>query len=210
MNYFKSVVATVLVLFTVLFLSAASSFACGYGEGGYGQGGYQTDCGNNPTATPNPTSQPLHEQVVYRFYSPRLRSHFYTASEAEKNHLISAYSDVYRFEGTAYQALTENTVGAIPLYRFYSPRHATHFYTASQTERDYIIAHYPSEVWRYEGVSSYVLPLDDGRSSTVVHRFFNRNRIAHFYTQSEDEKNQVQSQLSEQFRYEGQAYKVAE
>ena len=49
--------------------------------------------------------------------------------------------------------------GLIPLYRFYLPGKGIHFYTASESERDSVIATLGA-VYRYEGIGYYVLGED--------------------------------------------------
>ena len=39
---------------------------------------------------------------VYRFYNKKNGSHFYTASEAEKNTVLSTLTGTYAFDGVAY------------------------------------------------------------------------------------------------------------
>jgi hypothetical protein len=41
----------------------------------------------------------------------------------------------------------------MPVHRFWSDLFQKHFYTASSVEKDYIIATYPVNTWRYEGVA---------------------------------------------------------
>jgi len=40
--------------------------------------------------------------VVYRFFNVRNGSHFYTADEAERNHVAATLGSVYRFEGPVF------------------------------------------------------------------------------------------------------------
>ncbi len=73
---------------------------------------------------------------VYRFYNFRLGSHFYTASEAEKNDVLRKYSSTFSFEGIAYGLDASATANSDSLYRFYNVRNGSHFYTANPAERD--------------------------------------------------------------------------
>ncbi|MBM4027883.1 MAG: hypothetical protein FJ280_21150 [Planctomycetes bacterium] len=41
---------------------------------------------------------------VFRFYSPALNSHFYTAKESERDKLIINFPDIMIFEGIAWYA----------------------------------------------------------------------------------------------------------
>lgn len=41
-------------------------------------------------------------QTVYRFYNLRAGTHFYTASEAEKNAVLAKWPIIFRLEGSAF------------------------------------------------------------------------------------------------------------
>lgn len=92
---------------------------------------------------------------VFRFWSPRFSSHFYTASVAEKDHIVAADRN-WTYEGVAYCAFATRTASTSPLYRFWSPRYGKHFYTADQAEADHLRTADPA--WQYEDVAYYVLP----------------------------------------------------
>lgn len=92
---------------------------------------------------------------VFRFYSPVFRSHFYTQSAAEKDHIV-AHDRSWTYEGVPYCAYTEVVPGSLPLHRFWSPVFGKHFFTAHQAEADHIRANDPN--WTYEGVAYQVLP----------------------------------------------------
>jgi len=93
---------------------------------------------------------------VYRFWSDVYASHFYTLDEAEKQWLIDTYPDVWTYETTAFHAYAPGTQpsGTVPVYRFWSPVYAHHFYTTSEDERQWLIDVYP-DVWTYETVAWY-------------------------------------------------------
>ena len=93
---------------------------------------------------------------VYRFYSQNIRSHFFTISATEKNRIISTYPETeWRYEGIAYYVPATSS-GNSPVYRFYSQNNRSHFFTISASEKNNIIATYPEEEWRYEGIAYYV------------------------------------------------------
>lgn len=149
----------------------------------------------NVTLTPIPTYT-----AVHRFYNKKNGTHFYTASEAEKNNVIARYPLTYRYEGIAYYLNTSSQANNIPLYRFYNTR-GTHFYTASEAEKNNVIARY-SRTYRFEGVAYYV----SNTTGNPVYRFYN-TRGTHFYTASEAEKNNVIAKYSTTYRFEGIGYK---
>jgi hypothetical protein len=69
---------------------------------------------------------------IYRFWSAKNRSHFYTMRETEKYNITVTYSeDVWRFERIAWFAYAaENAPAeAKPVYRFWSEKNRGHFYT---------------------------------------------------------------------------------
>jgi hypothetical protein len=145
------------------------------------------DAGTTPP--PPPPSPVLTD--VYRFWSDSYLNHFYTISEGERNQVINDYPDnVWRYEFPAYKASEAPATGLSPVYRFWSDTYLSHFYTASPSERDEVIANYPNNVWRYEGIGFYVRT-SAGSGSTPIYRFWSDAYQAHFYTASEVEKDYV-------------------
>lgn len=108
--------------------------------------------------------------AVYRFYSEMLNTHFYTIAPSEKNKLIDDHSDVWMYEGIAFFAFPNDYQpgGTSPVYRFWSDRLGYHFYTISESEKNKLINNY-SDVWSYEGISWYAIPLRASSSSTVYY-----------------------------------------
>ena len=51
---------------------------------------------------------------LYRFYNFRKGVHFYTASEAEKNAVVTRLSTTYRLEGPAYSVCSTAVADAVP------------------------------------------------------------------------------------------------
>jgi hypothetical protein len=96
---------------------------------------------------------------VYRFYSPVVKSHFYTQSFEEKQHLVTSDPN-WTYEGIAYCAPSYPKQGSVPLYRFWSSAFGKHFYTANQAEADHLKA--VDKNWSYEGIAYYVWPLGTG------------------------------------------------
>lgn len=129
---------------------------------------------------------------VYRFWSPVLGRHFYTISDAEKETLVTQFNDIWTYEGVAYRAFAENSdPDTKPVYRFWSDYLSGHFYTISETEKDWLIVQDP-QVWTFEGVAFYVYP--SGRQppgALPVYSFWSPNKSAQFYTISEEERNNL-------------------
>jgi hypothetical protein len=148
---------------------------------------------------------------IYRFWSPLNQTHFYTASLAERDSIIAGYpTSVWTYEGVAFHAFLTRAPGAVPLYRFWSPRLSGHFFTASTDEKDEIIANYPASTWAYEGVAFYVYPADSTVPETLaVSRFWSPRSQHHFYTASVQEKDLVISSYPAYiWTYEGDNFRV--
>jgi hypothetical protein len=96
---------------------------------------------------------------VYRFWSATDNAHFYTMSEGEKDLLIRDYEYFWQFEGIAFYAWSQEShpPETKPVFRFWSPANAAHFYTMNELERDDLIRN-ASDVWTYEGIAFYVWP----------------------------------------------------
>ena len=155
------------------------------------------------TAPVTPPTTPPTLLSVYRFYNMNTGTHFYTANEGEKDTVINTLSSVYRFEGASYTINTNNPANRLPLYRFYNLQSGTHFYTASEAEKNQVQATL-GDVYRFEGVAYYVSV--DPRNATPVYRFYLTGRGAHFYTASASERDQVIATLGSAYQYEGVSY----
>jgi hypothetical protein len=141
---------------------------------------------------------------VYRFYNLKNGTHFYTASEAEKNTVIIKYPTTYRYEGISYTLNISSGKNVAPLYRFYNKVNGTHFYTASEAEKNNVVLKY-SLTYKLEGVAYYVSL--DPNGNVPVYRFWNTNGT-HFYTASEAEKNNILLKWPTIFKLEGIGYYI--
>jgi hypothetical protein len=144
---------------------------------------------------------------IWRFYSSRYTSHFFTLDHDEKTGLILNNPD-WRYERPAYKAHSTQAgqSGNIALYRFWSKTKRSHFYTASATERDQVMQNYPDDVWKYEKVAYYVQPYTGTCPSgtSPIYRFWSKSQQSHFYTKSASERDQIRSKYPEHiWRYEG-------
>ena len=147
---------------------------------------------------------------VYRFWSSTKKSHFYTISITERDSVIANYDDAeWLYEGPAYVAYPSQVAGSSPLYRFWSQRYQGHFYTASVTERDAVVANYPDDEWSYEGIAYYILPTGAGPGTTSVARFWSEKNRHHFYTASATERDAVIANYDDfEWKYENDAFNV--
>ena len=128
-----------------------------------------------------------------------------TASEDEKNNVVATLFSTFRFEGVAYHVNAANPDNDAPLYRFYNFKQGVHFYTASEDEKNNVLATL-SSAFRFEGVAYHVSPDPAGMP---VYRFYNFRKGAHFYPARGDEKKTILATLASTFRYEGVAYYIA-
>jgi len=104
------------------------------------------------------TSQTAGSMPLYRFWSKTKKTHYYTASRSERDALIKNYDDsVWKYEKVAYYvAPFVNSAcpsGTGPVFRFWSSRYQTYYYTKSAIERKKLISNYADDVWKYQGTS---------------------------------------------------------
>lgn len=158
------------------------------------------------------TDEPCPEAVtVYRFWSDSQKSHFYTASLAERDAILRTYSVTdWRYEGAAYSAFGVQQASTTPLYRFWSNLYRGHFYTTSLTERDVVVANYTDDEWLYEGIAFYVYPTSPVVSdSDAVARFWSQQNRHHFYTSDAAEAEYVKGNYpSHVWSFEGDNFRV--
>lgn len=111
-----------------------------------------------------------------RLYNPNSGEHFYTASEYERDHLVSV--------GWVYERIGwVAPKGGSPVYRLYNPNAGEHHYTMDAGERDVLV----SLGWNDEGIgwrTAGTIPL---------YRQYNPNAYAnnHNYTTSEVERDHL-------------------
>ena len=88
-----------------------------------------------------------------------------------------------------------------PVYRFAKISNGHYFFTANQTEKQYIESSLHD--FRYEGVGFYA---NTSSAATPVYRFANLKNGGYFYTASEPEKSYINQSLSNTFRFEGTSF----
>lgn len=93
------------------------------------------------------------------------------------------------------------------VFRFYNRANGSHFYTASATERDSVIARY-SATYLYEGLA-YIVNSANAKNSSPLYRFYNNGNGSHFYTASAAERDRVMANYGATYTYEGIAYRVS-
>ena len=145
-----------------------------------------------------------HEQAVYRFFNMKGGVHFYTASDAEFVNVYTNLDSVFKYDGIAYFVDLDNTDGQVPLYRFFNRETGVHFFTASEAEKNNVIANLSGR-YTFEG-QAYGVRIDG--VGVPVYRFYVPARNAHFYTADTSEILAAGSGLSNYYHYEGVAFYV--
>ena len=94
---------------------------------------------------------------VYRYWSSILTSHFYTINDDERAYIDATYTEEqWASEGIVFYAFPPGSwvpADAKPVYRFWNEVTSTHFYTISESEKDYVLAHWPQYI--FEGIAFY-------------------------------------------------------
>jgi N-acetylmuramoyl-L-alanine amidase len=92
------------------------------------------------------------------------------------------------------------------VFRFWNRNTGAHFYTASEAEKQYVLATWPT-TFLFEGVA-YEVDTAAAGAAVPLHRFYNRRTGSHFYTASGPEKDYVLGRADWPFSHEGIAYGV--
>lgn len=142
---------------------------------------------------------------VYRFRNLQNGFYLWTTSEAEKTNIITNLSNIWQFEGTAYQINTANPLNSSPLWRFRNLQNGCYLYTADVNEKNNIVATL-SGTWLLEGVA-YNVSMDP--SGAPVWRFRNLQNGTYFYTADVNEKNNIVATLPSIWLLEGPAFYLA-
>jgi hypothetical protein len=104
------------------------------------------------------STQIANSNPVYRLFNTVSGGHFYTTSQQELEGILNTMGDTFKLEGVAFYALVAPVYGAMPVYRFYAPQTASHFFTISEAEKNQIIATIPTSRLQYEGIAWYAYP----------------------------------------------------
>ncbi|MHB1322731.1 MAG: hypothetical protein ACYC6J_02430 [Coriobacteriia bacterium] len=93
---------------------------------------------------------------LHRFYNRLSGSHFYTASADEKTAILSRWPSTFTYEGETYAVSPDNGSGTkLAVHRFYNLRNGSHFYTASETEKQTVVSQWGS-TYQYEGIAFHL------------------------------------------------------
>lgn len=132
------------------------------------------------------TTVPLPDVGVYRFFDRIDGTHFFTASAAERDALISTRADM-AYEGVGLSADNPANAdpAAAPVYRFFDTIHGTHFFTASQAEKAQVSATRADLTFEGIGFYEHTAPAS---GDVAVYRFFDATYGTHFYTADATER----------------------
>ena len=87
---------------------------------------------------------------IYRFFNTELGSHFFTASEIEKMHVLTL--EGFIFEGVGFRGFNRDSSSTVPIHRFFNVDSGGHLFTASEIEK---ISVMDLTNLRYEGEAFY-------------------------------------------------------
>lgn len=152
--------------------------------------------------------------AVHRFYNTRDNAFFYTASDAERDYVLTNSlpqdsntdsSWPYVYQGSTFEA-AHTYSGTSPLYRFYNTETGHHFFTANEDEKNFVLSKSESGEWpfNYEGVAMQVYlsdPTSGDGQELPVHRFYSPSENRHFFTGDELEAEAIK--LTGTWNYEG-------
>ena len=130
------------------------------------------------------------EVSIYRFFDTTDGTHFFTASATEAASISATRTDL-TYEGIGLNGY--NTASASPsseaVFRFFDTTDGTHFYTASTSERDALLATRSSDM-TFEGTAFYE-DATQRAGDTAVYRFFDSTHGTHLFTDSASEKASI-------------------
>lgn len=141
---------------------------------------------------------------IYRFYSRKYQSHLYTDSESEKNNIIANWpTDIWEYQRIEFYGYDSSEIGVSPVYRFWSRKYRTLYYTTSSSERDDIINNWPNDTWEYQGIRLYTYK-DPGADRTPVYRMWSSKYKASYFTTNANYRDcMIDKYPSHIWRYEG-------
>jgi len=136
--------------------------------------------------TPEPEPQP--GNPVHRLYNSSLGKHLFSSNEYVIDFLTGRGGGAWQDEGVIYIA---PKVATADVFHFYIPSEGRHFYTALESERDFIIGN--QEIfsgWRYEGAAFSAYSTSDYPDDAVaVVRYLNQETGSHVYSTSAYEQS---------------------
>ena len=102
------------------------------------------------------TADAQNDAPLYRFYNRKNGAHFYTADPAEKANVEAKFSDVYSYDGPAYDVCLTPVSGATTVWRFFDKKNGSHFYTTDPAEKAKVSA--DKATYSFDGPAFYLAP----------------------------------------------------
>ncbi len=128
--------------------------------------------------------------AVFRFWSRRTGKHLYTIDKQEREDLCTKGARAWAYEEACFYAFAEQTPGTCPIYRLWSQRLNTHFYTADEAEKDKVLRE-QADTWTYQDIAFYAYREKSAEDLAPVYRLSSANHDRYLYTISAREKNKV-------------------
>lgn len=136
---------------------------------------------------------------VFRFFNRASGAHFFTASAAEANNVLTTLPS-FTYEGIVFGTRASAESGT-PVFRLYNSDNGRHFYTASREEMMQVDA---TREWAFENIA-FNAYADGGAGRNEVYRFFQTKIGVHFYTTAASERDSIRANLPD-YNYEGVAF----
>jgi len=124
--------------------------------------------------------------AVYRFFDSTNGTQFLTADVAERNNVIETRPDL-TYEGLGMGAIspTAGDPDAVPIYRFFDTTNGAHFFTASESEKNQIVASKHNLMLEQTSFNEHST---QQVGDVPVYRFFDASSGTHFFTDSATER----------------------
>ena len=137
----------------------------------------------------------IEDPLVYRFLNNDTAAHFYTASEVEREHILTNLPN-FDLENIAFKTappdFSDSQTGITPVYRLLNRDTGVHLYTIFEEEREFILDHLPN----YDDEDIAYYGYETPQEGTIpLYRYLNNHTGAHFYTANTREKEFVEANL---------------
>ena len=103
---------------------------------------------------------------------------------AERDNVLTGRPDLVQ-ESNGFGTELAQSSATAAVYRFFDTTHGTHFFTASASERDQVVATRPDLI--FEPSSTFLEDTVQSAGDVPVYRFFSAADGTHFYTASSTE-----------------------
>ena len=128
---------------------------------------------------------------IYRLYNKRTGVHLYTRGQADRDKILSKYSDFEFTDGApAFYADLESKSGFTPIYRLYNKRTGVHLYTRGEADRDKILAKFRDFEFT-DGAPAFYASLTPKSNFTPIYRLYNTRTGVHLYTRGEADRDKI-------------------